>query len=141
MMWTVDYGMVPLEERCIVMFICSACVGYLYGSGRGGKLACDYCAFQGEGRRRTFLTFVWRNQTESGRDESPTQIRDSKSTSSSSINGHARDLHVHLRPSHITLLLLTPAPNCWSAHNAVPSHQSHYCIPPAAIGCATAFSG
>jgi hypothetical protein len=45
------------------------------------ELACDYCLLRGRDEAHISY-FVWRSQTGLGRDESSTQIRDLKGTSS-----------------------------------------------------------
>jgi hypothetical protein len=118
-------------------------------------------AFQGAATRRwrdhwacIFLTScVWRSQTEPNRAKQKPNERLHANTRARGpqkvhIHGHVRDLR-----GHIQIVSILPAPishrsscsgrppNVWSALAALPSHQSHCCIPPAAIGCATASSG
>lgn len=57
-------------------------------------------AFSG-GRHEAHISyFVWRNQTDFGRDESSTQIRDSKGTSPSSTPVICTPISHHAPPAH-----------------------------------------
>lgn len=69
------------------------------------KLACDY-ALSGGGAAAHMSSSVWRVHTQFGQDESPRNTRFGKYILLL-YRSHACDLRA---PSHITLLLVTPAP-------------------------------
>jgi hypothetical protein len=77
--------------------LCSACVcGVFIWNWQEGNWLANYCAFQGGGTRRIFLTSCGGTKQNLDEMRVPHKYETQKVHIPSPINGHARDLHAHL---------------------------------------------